>query len=79
MDSIQCKFIQAKPIILLSLIFTIGCSSFHTSPQRTLNSIFSNKYETYIISKGDNLPDFDRRKDSILLFLVALHEKIALG
>ena len=44
-----------------------------------LNHIFSTKYEHSIISKGDNLPDFDRRKDSIALFLVALHENIEPG
>lgn len=41
-----------------------------------LNHIFNSKYEHSIISKGDNLPNFDRRKDSIALFLVALHENI---
>ena len=63
-------------LLLLPLFFVIGCSNKPLSSQEKLNHIFASKYEHSIISKGDNLPNFDRRKDSIALFLVALHEDI---
>jgi len=63
-------------LLLLPLFFVIGCSNKSLSSQEKLNHIFTSKYEHSIISKGDNLPNFDRRKDSIALFLVALHEDI---
>jgi len=67
-----------KSIAPLILVFCIlsACSSNQKSTQEELNHIFNSKYEHSIISKGDNLPNFDRRKDSIALFLVALHENI---
>jgi len=65
-----------RSILLLPILFTISCSNSQESSQELLNTIFSNRYSTPIISQGDNRPDFDRRKDSINLFLIALHEKI---
>jgi hypothetical protein len=65
-----------RSILLLSILFTISCSNSQESSQELLNTIFSNRYSTPIISQGDNRPDFDRRRDSINLFLIALHERI---
>lgn len=70
---------KTKPLFLLALIFMAGCSNNQNSSKEVLDYIFSTKYEHSIISKGDNLPNFDRRKDSIALFLVALHENIDPG
>jgi len=68
-----------KPIsiVLLTLFTAVACSSNKKSSQEKLDNIFASNYEHSIISKGDNLPNFDRRKDSLDLFLVALHEQIA--
>ena len=63
--------------MILALCILSACSSNQKSTQELLNHIFTSKYEHSIISKGDNLPNFDRRKDSIALFLVALHENIS--
>lgn len=80
---------KTRAFLLLPVLFTICCSNFNyqkssdefikrnnQKSSQILNTIFINKYEHRIISQGDNRPDFDRRKDSIDLFLVALHEKI---
>ena len=64
------------PVLSFTFLFVFACTSKQKSSQEVLNHIFSTKYEHSIISKGDNLPNFDRRKDSIALFLVALHEDI---
>jgi len=63
-------------LVLLAMLVEVGCSNNQKSSQEVLNHIFSSKYEHSIISKGDNLPDFNRREDSIDLFLVALHQRI---
>jgi hypothetical protein len=56
--------------IILTLILLHPCRS-QTNEQR-LEEIFTNSYRSPIISKGDNIPDFDRRKDNIDRFLVSL-------
>jgi hypothetical protein len=67
---------KTKSLILLSILFVCGCGNNQKSSQDLLNKIFISHYRHSIISRGDNLPDFDRRKDSIDLFLVALQERI---
>jgi hypothetical protein len=68
-----------KPISIVMLIqlTIVGCRINPEPSHETLDNIFTSSYEHSIISKGDNLPNFDRRKDSLDLFLVALHEQIA--
>ena len=63
-------------LLLLALSCASACTSNQKSSQEILDHIFRTTYEHSIISQGDNLPNFDRRKDSIALFLVALHENI---
>ena len=70
---------KTNSLLLIPLFFVAGCTVNKTSSNEVLDHIFSTKYEHSIISKGDNLPNFDRRKDSIALFLVALHENIEPG
>lgn len=65
-----------KVIIILSALLASGCGNSQKSSYDLLNKIFTSHYRHSIISRGDNLPDFDRRKDSIDLFLVALHHRI---
>ncbi len=65
-----------KSLVLLTMLFACACNSNNKSSRELLNKIFTNSYEYYLISKGDNRPDFDRRRDSLGLFLVSLHEKI---
>lgn len=67
---------KLRTMLLLASIFMAACTNYQKSSKEALDYIFSTKYEHSIISKGDNLPDFDRRKDSLGLFLVALHEGI---
>jgi hypothetical protein len=63
-------------LVLLSMLIEIGCSKHSLTVQEKIDNNFTSKFEHSIISKGDNLLDFNRRKDSIDLFLVALHEGI---
>jgi hypothetical protein len=64
-------------LFLLIAVLSGGCvANNQKSPVEKLDHIFTARYRQPIISRGDNLPDFDRRKDSINLFLVALHQKI---
>jgi hypothetical protein len=67
---------KTKSFLLLSILLAAGCDNNQKSSQDILNHIFITQYRHSIISRGDNLPDFDRRKDSINLFLVALHQRI---
>lgn len=62
--------------VVLILIVAGACTE-HRDSKEQLDKIFSNTYMSYIISKGDNRPDFDRKKDSLDLFLVALHDGIS--
>ncbi|MDP4223102.1 MAG: hypothetical protein Q8868_07300 [Bacteroidota bacterium] len=64
------------PVFLLSFFPEI-CSP-QTSDQK-LENIFRRTYLSYIISKGDNRPDFDRKKDNIDRFLVALFKGVPVG
>jgi hypothetical protein len=61
-------------VVLISII--AGACSTQKDSKEQLDKIFTNSYRHYIISKGDNRPDFDRKKDSIDLFLIALHNGI---
>jgi hypothetical protein len=70
---------KTKSFLLLSILLAAGCDNNQKSSQDLLNHIFITQYRHSIISRGDNLPDFDRRKDSINLFLVALHQRIDPG
>lgn len=63
-------------LLLLTILFTVGSNFGQEASQELLDNIFSNFYDRSIISRGNNRPDFDTRKDSIDLFLVALNEKI---
>lgn len=65
-----------KSLLLLAMLFVCSCAGNQKTSTEKLDHIFAVQYRQPIISRGDNLPDFDRRKDSINLFLVALHQKI---
>lgn len=67
---------KTKSLLLLTLLLIVGCNNSQVSSQGLLNTIFSSYYDHGIISRGNNRPDFDTRKDSIDLFLVALNERI---
>ncbi|NQT26157.1 hypothetical protein HQ585_12440 [candidate division KSB1 bacterium] len=67
---------KTKSLVFLSILFVVACGNNQKTSQELLNSIFNSTYEHKIISKGDNLPNFNRQKDSLDLFLVALHERI---
>ena len=69
---------KAPTIVLLSVIISFACSTQNDQSKELLDDIFSSTYEHSIISKGDNLPNFDRRKDSIDLFLISIHENVDL-
>jgi hypothetical protein len=65
-----------KNILLFLLSLPLAITCYPQSFDQKLDSIFNTSYKHYIISKGDNLPDFDRKKDNIDRFLVALFEDI---
>lgn len=67
---------EIKSLALLLILFAGSCGNNQKTSQDKLDDIFKSHYRHSIISKGDNLPDFNRRKDSIDLFLVALHQRI---
>ena len=67
---------KLRTLLLLVSMIMAACTNNQKSSREKLDYIFSTKYEHSIISKGDNLPNFDRRKDSLGIFLVALHEGI---
>jgi len=67
---------KTKSFLLLAILSAGSCDNNQKSQQDKLDHIFTTSYRQPIISKGDNIPDFDRRKDSINLFLVALHQRI---
>jgi len=59
---------------LIGLVLIYSCSEYKVSIE--LDKIFSNYYGHKMISSGDNFPDFNTRRDSLDLFLVALHERL---
>jgi hypothetical protein len=64
-------------LFILPIMLYATRPAFAQQPQvNKLDHIFKASYKHYIISKGDNRPDFDRKKDSIDLFLVALKNGI---
>jgi hypothetical protein len=67
---------KAPTILLLSVLVPFACSTPGNNSKELLDHIFSSNYEHSIISKGDNLPNFDRRKDSLDLFLISMHENV---
>ena len=48
--------------------------SCNTPKQLSLDAIFSSHFDHKMISSGPNFPDFNTHKDSVDLFLIALHE-----
>lgn len=69
---------RIKVLSIIALLFTISCirKNIYDSSTSPVDSLFRNRYEFGMISQGDNRPDFDWKKDSINLFLIALHKKI---
>ncbi|HVN58299.1 MAG TPA: hypothetical protein VMT63_08390 [Bacteroidales bacterium] len=64
--------------LLLSIIAVLFSSTvISQTDEKRLDEIFSKTYRNYIISQGDNLPDFDSRKDNTDRFLVSLSYGIA--
>ena len=64
-----------KQLLLWVLALTLSSCS---TPKKALNldAIFSGHFEHKMISSGPNFPDFYAKKDSLDLFLVALHEQV---
>lgn len=57
--------------ILLTLIFIKSHAQAYS-----IDEVFSKKFQSKLISRGDNFPDFRISKDSMYLFLVCLHNHI---
>lgn len=62
--------------IFLLLIALISCKQEIKTNKLNLDEIFNSRFEHSMISSGANFPDFNSRKDSMDLFLVALHNQI---
>jgi hypothetical protein len=65
----------------IPLFFFLAIAAPYSSGQITLQAdldkIFASNYKDYVISKGDNRPDFDRKNDHLDLFLISLHNGIS--
>jgi hypothetical protein len=66
-----------KITLTFVLAIFISISSIAQDSRQNLATIFSTDYMGYLISQGDNFPDFDRKKDNIDRFLVSLSYGIA--
>lgn len=71
--------INMKIQLLTFIIILLSAPCQPQSNEQKLNGIFTNTYWSPIISKGDNRPDFDRKKDNIDRFLVSLYYGIPAG
>lgn len=67
-----------KNITLLILLIFLSCQT-KVKQQSKINEIFEKEFEHSLISRGNNFPDFNYQKDSMDLFLIALHEQIPLS
>lgn len=67
---------KVPTIVSLFVLISYSCSTQSEQSNELLDDIFTSNYDHGIISKGDNLPNFDRRKDSIDLFIVSIHENV---
>jgi len=65
-----------KLLKFILLVLILGSCS--TNKERILKNITNSTFETKRISKGNNSPNIDISKDSLDLFLAALHYKIPL-
>ncbi len=63
-----------QPQFLLIALTLVSCNTTKTT--LTLDEVFSNRFEHKMISSGNNFPDFNVKKDSLDLFLVALSQDI---
>lgn len=67
-------------IIFFSCFLILSCQTKNNKQNdkniKKVDLLFETKFEHSLISRGDNFPDFRYSKDSMDLFLVALHEKI---
>ena len=78
----KLKFEELMKKILLFTLIAItffSCETKTTAREKiSLDSILNRKFERSIISRGDNIPDFNIKKDKKDLFLVALHNDISI-
>lgn len=61
-----------KNLKLLAIIFLLFGKNINA--QNKIDDIFKLKIEQSLISRGDNFPDFKTKKDSLDIFLFALHK-----
>jgi len=66
-----------KQILFYMSMVCVFFACEKTNKVVSLDDIFSNHYEHKMISSGPNFPDFNVRVDSLNLFLIALHEGVA--
>lgn len=64
-------------MVFLFIVFLIFNSKLNAQTIK-LDDIFNRKFERSFISQGDNFPDFRTNKDSMQLFLIALHNNISI-
>tara|TARA_R110001583_G_scaffold191787_1_gene357542 strand:+ start:67 stop:1062 length:996 start_codon:yes stop_codon:yes gene_type:complete len=70
-------------IIVLISILTLSCQTRKNKQNNTNNNkidlLFESNFEHSLISRGNNFPDFQYRKDSMDFFLISLHENISIS
>lgn len=62
-----------KSLILILVLFTNSV----IAQNYTIDQVFEKRFQISFISRGDNLPDFKVKRDSMNLFLVSLHNGIS--
>ncbi|PIB31421.1 hypothetical protein BFP78_12255 [Gaetbulibacter sp. 5U11] len=72
---------RMKKLLTILLITTfVSCQTRNSNrtkgDDKEINGLFKRNFEHSLISRGDNFPDFNYSKDSMDLFLIALHENI---
>ncbi len=74
-DLLRAKrmFFKTQMFKINIIIFIIFIFSFKVSNAQ-INRIIEMNIERSLIAKGDNLPDFNIQKDSMDIFLIALHQ-----
>lgn len=70
-------------IMIFSCILILSCKTEENKQnkgkERKIDLLFEIKIEHSLISRGNNFPDFRYSKDSMDLFLIALHENIPIS
>ncbi|TRX63203.1 hypothetical protein, partial [Flammeovirga kamogawensis] len=67
-------------IIILISILTLSCQTKQNNTENSkIDLLFESNFEHSLISRGNNFPDFQYKKDSMDFFLISLHQNIPIS